>query len=410
MQIEQIDPKLLIPYEKNPRKNDAAIAKIAIAIKEFGFRVPVLAKKDKKLIDGHLRLKAALKIGLEMIPVVYVDDLTETQIKAFRLSVNRMAELADWDEDLLAAELQELKELDFDLELTGFDFDAIEKMLEDTTASLGLTDADITPECPEHPQSRLGDVWLCGDHRIMCGSWLEEEHREALMGSKNADMIFTDPPYNANYSSRVDKGRRKEWGGIANDNMSDKDYDDFIYVVFNAANRYLKDNSVIYACIDWKSYPILAHQIGYIFSHKSTIIWDKGSIGLGTYYRTQYELILFALKGAKMGVWNAGHDEKDVWTISRESLQNYVHPTQKPVAVPERAILNSSNRKDIVLDMFCGSGSTLIACQANERTCYTIDIDPRYVDVAVKRWEDYTGKKAIHEKTGEVFKNVEQNN
>jgi DNA modification methylase len=239
----------------------------------------------------------------------------------------------------------------------------------------------------------------------MCGDWLNDEHRAALMGDEKAALIFTDPPYNADYASRVDKGRRKEWGGIKNDNMSNEDYHAFIQNVFAHATNHIEHNGSLYACIDWKSYPILAQHLGDLFNHKSTIIWDKGVFGLGTYYRTQYEMILFCSYGDKI-VWNADHDEKDVWTISREILKDYVHPTQKPVAIPERAILNSSNNGDLVLDMFCGSGSTMAACQKHGRRCFTIDIDPRYVDVAVKRYQDLTGQKAINQGTGELFDDI----
>lgn len=403
--METIELKLdeFVEYKGNPRKNDHAVDKMAQSIKEFGFRVPVLIKADKTIIDGHLRLKAARSAGLATIPAVYVDDLTEAQVKAFRIAINRMAELADWDEILLGKELEELRNMDFDLDLTGFDTRTIDDFINSVPDE--LTEEDAVPPPPDVPISSAGDVWVCGPHRIMCGNWLNAEHRKLLMGDHKVNMIFTDPPYNADYSSRVDKGRRKEWGGIKNDNMSDEAYDTFIHDVFGEVAAYLTPNASIYACIDYKSYPILAHHLGEYFAHKSTIIWDKTNFGLGTYYRTQYEMILFCAAGDKI-IWNAAHDEKDVWAIKREVLKDYVHPTQKPVAIPERAILNSSNNSDLVLDMFCGSGSTLIACQKQGRKCFTIDIDPRYVDVAVKRYQDFTGQKAIKEGTGEFYDDI----
>lgn len=214
------------------------------------------------------------------------------------------------------------------------------------------------------------------------------------MNGNKADMVFTDPPYNANYSSRVDINRRKPWGGILNDKMNYDDFDNFLIDLNSTLYSVLKENSSIYECIDWKHYSQVESIFKEAFNHKSTIIWNKNYFGLGTYYRTKYEMILFGCKGEKLNVWNGNHDEMDVWDEDREKVNNYVHPTQKPLTIPARAIKNSSNVNDNILDTFGGSGSTLIACEQLNRNCYMMELDPKYIDVIIQRWENFTGKKA----------------
>lgn len=401
LNVEDVEITKIITYDRNPRKNDHAVDKIAAAIAEFGFRVPLLIQRNHVLIDGHLRLKAAHKLNMASVPCIFVDDLSDAKIKAMRLSINKMAELAEWDEGLLALELQELREMDFNIDVIGFDLSELNNFMSNEVND-GLIDEDSTPSASEQPKSKLGDVWLCGNHKVMCGDFADDIQRNILLVLDKADMVFTDPPYNANYSSRVDEGRRKEWGGIENDNMSDDQYNKFLENIVRSLKLSINDNCSIYICIDWKSYPVVVSNVKDVFNHKSTIIWDKSHFGLGTYYRTQYEMILFLTSGDKM-TWHGEHNERDVWSIDREPSINYVHPTQNPVAIPERAILNSSNVGDLVLDAFCGSGSTLIACQKTNRRCYTIDIDPKYVDVAVQRWQEFTGNDAINAQTGKKF-------
>lgn len=209
------------------------------------------------------------------------------------------------------------------------------------------------------------------------------------------DMVFTDPPYNADYVSRVDKDRREAWGGILNDKMTDDDFADFLIDVNAMIDMQLKDGGAIYECIDWKRYPQMAVIFNEVFNQKSMIVWNKNYFGLGTYYRTKHEIILFGVKGDKLNVWNAGHNEMDVWDLDREKNNNYQHPTQKPVTIPSRAINNSSNPNDKVLDLFGGSGSTLMACEQTNREAYLMELDPKYVDVIVSRWEQYTGEEAV---------------
>lgn len=402
MDIIKLKLDEFVEYKRNPRKNDHAVERLAQSIKEFGFRVPILIKRDKTIIDGHLRLKAARCAGLKEVDAVYIDDLTDAQIKAFRIAINRMAELAEWDEELLGIELQEMREMDFDLDLTGFDTGDIDDFINAVDKDEVANDDDNIDPPAAQVKSKLGDIWICGKHRIMCGDWLDDEHRKELMNGQKAHLIFTDPPYNAAYTSRMHRKTGGKWDAIVNDNMSASDYEDFIKKAFTIQQQYIEKNASLYACIDWKSYPVLAHHLGDFFTHKSTIIWNKGHFGLGDKYRPQYEMILFCVI-AECFTWNAGQEERDVWDISRDSTKGYEHPTQKPIAIPERAILNSSNNGDIVLDMFCGSGSTMAACQQQGRKCFTIDIEPRYVDVAVARYQHLSGQKAVNEETGEFF-------
>jgi DNA modification methylase len=221
-------------------------------------------------------------------------------------------------------------------------------------------------------------------------------------------MIFTDPPYNADYSSRVDKTRRKPWGGILNDNMTSEAFDTFLIDINGVYWSLLVKGGSIYECIDWKHYPQMEKVFSEAFNQKSMIVWNKNYFGLGTYYRTKHEIILFGIKGDKMNVWNASHDEMDVWDIDREKVKNYQHPTQKPVSIPERAIKNSSRQSDIIVDLFMGSGSTLIACEKLERKCRAMELDAKYCDVIIKRWQDFTGKEAIHAETGQTYAETKQ--
>lgn len=388
MKLEIIYKKIneIIPYKNNPRKNDDAVEDVANSIKEFGFKVPIVIDKNNEIVTGHTRYKASKKLGLEKIPCIIADDLNEEQIKAFRLADNKVSEKAEWDLDILNDELDDI--LNIDMSDFGFDLD-----LEDEEEKEIIEDE--VPEVPEEPKSKLGDIYQLGNHRLMCGDSTKLEDVEKLMNGNKADMVFTDPPYNANYSSRVDITRRKPWGGILNDKMDYDEFDNFLIDLNSTLYTILKDGGSIYECIDWKHYSQIENVFNDAFNQKSTIIWNKNYFGLGTYYRTKYEMILFGCKGEKLNIWNGNHNEMDVWDEDREKVNNYVHPTQKPITIPARAIKNSSNEKDNVLDIFGGSGSTLMACEQLNRSCYMMELDPKYVDVIIQRWESFTGEKAI---------------
>jgi DNA modification methylase len=396
----------LIEYARNPRKNDHAVDRVAAAIREFGFRVPVIAKSDGTVVDGHLRLKAAKKLGLETVPVMLADDMTDIQIKAFRLSVNKMAEMAEWDNELLALELADLGEMGFDMDLTGFTLDEISALTPEEIQP-GLTDEDAVPEPPAVPVTVLGDVWLLGRHRVMCGDSTSIDDGEKLMGGLLADLVFTDPPYNVAYSGRG----ANNLGTIKNDDMSAEDFEQFCRDVFATYSAIMKPLACIYVCHpDSASAPKIAFEKTFAeqFKKSSTIIWMKQSAGMGWQdYRAQHEPILYGWKEGKGSHFNTGDRTKtSIWKIGRDAQSSYVHPTQKPVCLPEEAIMNSSKGSDCVVDLFGGSGSTLIACEKTGRINRSMELDPKYVDVIIKRWQDFTGKIAVHAETNQPFAEV----
>jgi DNA modification methylase len=394
----------LSPYAHNARIHSAEqVAQIAESIKTFGFNNPILVDAQGGIIAGHGRFAAATKLGLTEAPVILLDHLTDRERRAYIIADNKLAENATWDDAVLAAELAALNEEEFDLSILGFDDRELEKLLatEDDDGR-----ADECPPVPEAATTVLGDLWLLGRHRVLCGDATDSAAVARVMAGAKADMVFTDPPYNADYSSRVDKQRRKPWGGILNDAMSPEDYDEFIGRSMRALAGAMKTEASVYCCIDWKRYPIVVAQFAAMFTHKATIVWNKGHFGLGTYYRTQYELVLFGTQGERPGVWNAGQDERDVWLLKRDPVGEYVHPTQKPVEVAERAIGNSSRGNDNVMDLFGGSGSTLIACEKRNRDARLLELDPKYCDVIVTRWQDYAGKQATLDGDGRTFAEV----
>lgn len=390
----------LIEYSRNPRKNDHAVDKIAAAIKEFGFRVPVVAKSDGLVVDGHLRLKAAKKLGMTEVPVILADDMTEAQIKAFRISVNRMAEFAEWDNDLLALEFSELTDMGFDLDLTGFTADEIAALTPEQIEP-GLTDEDATPEVPEQPVTVLGDVWLLGKHRLMCGDSTSIDAVDKLMDGWKADMVFTDPPYGMSY----DGGRgKKQFGMIKNDDAQGDELIALVRDALTTAKASCKEGASSYVCFPWRTYAEFEEAMqscGMVIN--SCIVWDKKSVGLGHQdYRPQHEFIFYS----KGGQFYGDRSQSDVWYMSRGNTGAYVHPTQKPVELIEKAIHNSSKKGDAVIDCFGGSGSTMIACEKTGRHARLMELDPKYCDVIVKRWQDFTGKIATHAETGEPFAEV----
>lgn len=377
--FETWDIEKLIPYDRNPRVNDHAVDKIASAIKEYGFRVPIVAKSDGLIVDGHLRFKAARKLGLTEIPVILADDLTDAQIKAFRLSVNKMAELATWDEEMLAIEMQELHDIGYDLDLIGFTPEELEEMDIDFEGSLEAiideSKADDVPEVVENPVIKLGDLIELGNHRLLCGDSTKEDDVKRLMDGKKADMVFTDPPYGISYDSPSDKHKI-----IKNDNVF---LDGWIPLVQQYSKGFI---------FMWTGYQVVHKwiEIGKPFGDiTNMIIWAKGGGGLGDLkkrFATDFEIAL---------VWNRGAELQDkrigsVWSINKDNGVSYVHPTQKPVELMEKGIFNCSFAKSIVMDLFLGSGSTLIACENLNRKCYGMELDEKYAQVIIQRWCDYT--------------------
>jgi len=396
MQIKEVEVTALIPYAKNSRTHDdAQVAQIAASIKEFGWTNPILVDGDKGVIAGHGRLLAARKLGMSKVPTIELKDMTEAQKKAYVIADNKLALNAGWDTNFLSLELQELKDQDFDLTLLGFDDKELDALLAPETTE-GLTDEDSVPDTPIEPKTKLGDIYILGNHRLMCGDSTSIDAVGSLMQEDLADLVFTDPPYNVAYSGRGENNL----GTIKNDDMSDSQFEDFCRGFFGCYFAYMKALACIYVCHpDSQSAPKLAFEKTFAeqFKKSSTIIWMKQSAGMGWQdYRAQHEPILYGWKEGKGKHFFCGDRTKTtVWKIGRDAQTSYVHPTQKPVALPEEAIINSSKGSDIVLDLFGGSGSTLIAAEKTGRKARLMELDPKYCDVIVKRWEDFTGKKAI---------------
>jgi len=396
MQIKEVEVTALIPYAKNSRTHDdAQVAQIAASIKEFGWTNPILVDGDKGVIAGHGRLLAARKLGMSKVPTIELKDMTEAQKKAYVIADNKLALNAGWDTNFLSLELQELKDQDFDLTLLGFDDKELDALLAPETTE-GLTDEDSVPDTPIEPKTKQGDIYILGNHRLMCGDSISIDAVGSLMQEDLADLVFTDPPYNVAYSGRGENNL----GTIKNDDMSDSQFEDFCRGFFGCYFAYMKALACIYVCHpDSQSAPKLAFEKTFAeqFKKSSTIIWMKQSAGMGWQdYRAQHEPILYGWKEGKGKHFFCGDRTKTtVWKIGRDAQTSYVHPTQKPVALPEEAIINSSKGSDIVLDLFGGSGSTLIAAEKTGRKARLMELDPKYCDVIVKRWEDFTGKKAI---------------
>jgi DNA modification methylase len=375
MKIEIVDINTIKPYENNPRKlKDSAIEKVAKSIKEFGFRQPIVVDKEKIIVVGHTRYRASKKLGLTNVPITIADNLTPEQINAYRIADNRTNEEAEWDIELLKSELKDLQLKDFDLDLTAFDEDQLNNFLFEEKD--GLTDEDAVPEAPEEPITKLGDIWKLGNHRLMCGDSTILNDIDKLTQKQKPDMIFTDPPYNVAFN-----GRSGKFDVIKNDNLEESEFNNFIDTILNNLN--LLNINTYYICCNWAFYGILQKKL----KPKACIVWAKNVFGLGKGYRHQHEFILFD------GFIDASiKNESDLWKIKKDS--KYQHPTQKPVELSSRAITNSSRPNNTILDLFGGSGSTLIACEKLNRKARVMELDPKYCDVIVKRWEQFTGKKA----------------
>lgn len=411
-EIEYVSTQELIPYARNSRTHsDEQVAQICASIKEFGFTNPVLIDADGVIIAGHGRTIAAQRLKIKEVPCLRLSHLTEAQKKAYVIADNKLALNAGWDDEMLALELGELSDLNFDLSLTGFGDDELDALLAKAVEE-GLVDEDAVPDAPEEPVSVLGDVWKLDQHRLMCGDSTSIDAVDKLMEGQKADMVFTDPPYGMSYGggrAKGDHALNKQTGGVlikAHGMIKGDDLqgDDLIQLVRDAIATAIscsKQGAAYYVCFTWRTYSEFEQAIelggGTV---ANCIVWDKKSIGLGnSNYRPQHEFI-FYVKG---GAWYGDKSESDVWYMSRGATGEYVHPTQKPVELVERALSNSSKGGDIILDSFGGSGSTLIACEKSGRKARLMELDPKYIDVIIKRWQDYTGREAIHAETGKTF-------
>lgn len=376
MQINEIEVSKLIPYAKNSRTHDdAQVAQIAASIKEFGWTNPILVDGDKGVIAGHGRLLAARKLGYDKVPVIELKHMTEAQKRAYVIADNKLALNAGWDNNFLALELQDLKDQDFDLTLLGFDDKELDALLAPEIVE-GLTDEDAVPDTPIEPKTKLGDIYILGNHRLMCGDSTSITDIEKLMDGNSVDMVYTDPPYNVAFN-----GRSGKHDVIKNDNLADYEFENFIQEVCSVIQTI--NPKAYYIWCNWKFYSTLQTKLKF----KTCIVWAKNVFGMGKGYRHQHEFCLF---NGEVDDWVK--NESDLWEVKKD--HNYVHPTQKPVALSVRAFGNHIKLLN-VLDMFGGSGSTLIGAEQTGRKAFVMELDPKYCDVIVKRWEDFTGKKAV---------------
>ncbi|AUM00494.1 DNA methylase N-4 [Rhodocyclaceae bacterium] len=394
----------LLPYARNARQHsDEQIAQIAASIAEFGFVNPILTGADGVLVAGHGRLAAARKLGLPTVPVVVLDHLTPTQRRALVLADNRLAELATWDDALLRVELEALQDEGFDLDLTGFDADALAELLADEEPQIeGRTEDDAIPEMPEEPVSKPGDVWRLGPHRLVCGdATAAEAYARLFPDGERADMVFTDPPYNVNYANSAKDKLRGKHRPILNDALGEGFYD-FLFDALALIMAHTR--GAIYVAMSSSELDTLQAAFRAAGGHWSTfIIWAKNTFTLGrSDYQRQYEPILYGWPEGAERHWCGDRDQGDVWQIKKPQ-KNDLHPTMKPVELVERAIRNSSRPGDVVLDPFGGSGTTLIAAEKSGRVARLIELDPKYADVIVRRWQDWTGKQTTRESDGLAF-------
>ena len=404
--IERWPTEKLVPYARNARTHsEEQVAQIAASIVEFGFTNPILAGSDGVIVAGHGRLVAAQKLGLDTVPVVVLDHLTPTQRRALIIADNRIAENAGWDDAMLRIELQSLQEDGFNLDITGFDADALAEIMagEETTID-GNTDEDSVPEISETIISRHGDVWILGNHRLVCGDATQASSYEQLLAGQRVQMIWSDLPYNVNYANSAKDKLRGKHRPILNDNLGEGFYD----FVFDALSLMLPHcDGAVYIAMSSSELDTLQAAFRAAGGKWSTfIIWAKHTFTLGRAdYQRQYEPILYGWPEGSSRHWCGDRDQGDVWNIKKPA-RNDLHPTMKPVELMERSIRNSSRPGDVVLDCFGGSGSTLIAAEKSGRRCFMMELDPKYCDVIVRRWQEFSGGKAISEDGQRVFDEV----
>ena len=409
MQIQQIKVSDLTNYENNSRTHSVEqVSQICASITEFGFNNPILIDSNNQIIAGHGRLQAAKKLELETVPCVELSNLSDAQKKAYVIADNQIALNSGWDLDMLKAEVNNLIELDFNVDLLGFDDDFLDGLLDVQTPE-GLTDEDEVPEAPEKPVSVLGDIWQLGNHRLMCGDSTSIDAVDRLLDGQKADMVFTDPPYGMSYGGGRAAGSSKKGatvkahGMIIGDELREEALVELIRESLSASVLNKKDGGAVYVCFPWRTYSDFeAGLIEAGLTIKACIVWNKKSIGLGnSNYRPQHEFIFYC-----GGQWFGDKAQSDVWSMGRDHGASYVHPTQKPVELIEKALQNSSKSEDVVHDCFGGSGSTLIACEKNNRHARLMELDEKYVDVIINRWQNFTSKQAVHIESGKTYEEL----
>ncbi|WP_288557754.1 DNA modification methylase [uncultured Lactobacillus sp.] len=381
MKVESRSIDEITPYENNPRNNDQAVGAVANSIKEFGWQQPIVVDKNMIIIVGHTRYKAAKKLGLTKVPVVIAANLSDEQAKAYRLADNKSGELADWDEDLLTDELGGIDDID----MSDFGFDD----LEDPDAE-DAKDDDFDEEPPEEPKSKLGQVFKLGRHRLMCGDSTNAVDVQKLMGGVQADLLLTDPPYNVGYT-----GKQKSKMTIKNDRQSEDDFYKFLSATFKNAKDNMKSGAayyVWYASSEAANFNLALNNNG--LKVREELIWSKNQMVMGRQdYQWQHEPCLYGWNEDGTHSWYSDRKQTTILRFDKPQRAD-LHPTMKPIPLFDYQIKNSTKSGDIVLDLFGGSGTSIMACEQDNRTCYTMEYDPKYVDVIIDRWEQFTGEKA----------------
>jgi len=404
VKIEYLDTSNLIPYARNSRSHSPEqVAQIAGSIREFGFTNPILIDSDNGIIAGHGRVMAGQKLGMDKVPCIRLTHLTEAQKRAYIIADNKLALNAGWDEEMLALELGELADLDFDMDLIGFAESELANLL--TSITEGKTDPDEVSEPPVDPVSVPGDVWMMGKHRLLCGDSTSIDDLRKLCGEQDVDMWLTDPPYNVAIQggNHADPNRTNGLK-IQNDSMTEADFRQFLVDAYTAADAVMKQGAVFYiwhADSEGYNFRGAAQDIGW--KVRQCLIWKKSSIVMGRQdYHWKHEPCLYGWKEGAGHLWATDRKQTTILEFDRPS-RNGEHPTMKPVALFEYQMLNNTKGGDLVLDSFGGSGTTMIAAEKNGRAARLMELDPKYCDVIVKRWQDFTGKQAVHEASGKTF-------
>jgi len=398
MQVEQRKIEALIPYVNNSRTHsDEQVAQIAASVREFGWTNPILVDGQNGIIAGHGRLAAARKLGLTEVPVIVLDHLSEAQKKALVIADNKLASNAGWDDEMLRLELGDLQEMGFDATIAGFTTEELDALLSVTEGTDGLTDEDDVPEAPEEPTTRLGDVWILGKHRLMCGDSTSIDDMQKLTDNQLVDMWLTDPPYNVAYEGGTGLT-------IQNDDMGDDQFRQFLRDAYVTADTVLKPGAVFYIWhADSEGYNFRGAARDAGWKVRQCLIWKKSSLVMGRQdYHWKHEPCLYGWKEGAGHLWAADRKQTTILEFDKPS-RNGEHPTMKPVGLFEYQMLNNTKGGDIVLDSFGGSGTTMIAAEKNGRRSYLMELDPKYCDVIVKRWQEYTGKAATHAESGIPF-------
>jgi DNA modification methylase len=418
---------VLTPYSSNARTHTKhQIRQIAESIRVFGFTNPVLVDATDRIIAGHGRVEAARILGMSQVPTIRLENLMDEQIRAYVIADNRLAENAGWDKSILAIELQHLMTLDcadFDVTITGFEVPEIDMIIEEAKESSATEDAVLEPDLDQPAVTEPGDLWLLGKHRILCGNALHDAAYRILMGKNRAALSFCDPPYNVRIDGHA-TGNGAIWHrefAMASGEMSEAEFLSFLNDSLRLMAEFSANNSVHYVCMDWRHIAdLIAAGSQNYDEFLNLCVWVKDNGGMGSFYRSQHELVLVFRKGKgphrnNVQLGQFGRNRTNVWqypgihTLSKQSGEGNLlalHPTVKPVAMVADAILDSSARGEVVLDAFLGSGTTLMAAERVGRICCGIELDPAYVDVAIRRWQNYTGQAAIHGNTGKRFDEV----